>query len=87
MSSVQFSFLFMFLLLFFFMLIFSRTLAENSPYIEALKKKNVEVIYCYEQHDEIILYQVKTFKNLKLTLVEKEINTANDKESQNIDYG
>lgn len=66
---------------------YSRALAESSPYIEALKKKNVEVIYCYEQHDEIILYQVKTFKNVKLTLVEKEINTANDKESQNIDYG
>lgn len=65
----------------------NRALAESSPYIEALKKKNVEVIYCYEQHDEIILYQVKTFKNVKLTLVEKEINTANNQESQTTDFG
>lgn len=66
---------------------YSRALAESSPYIEALKKKNLEIIYCYEQHDEIILYQLKTFKNAKLTLVEKEINTANNQESQTIDYG
>jgi len=71
----------------FFIINFSRALAESSPYIEALKKKNVEVIYCYEQHDEIILYQVKTFKNVKLTLVEKEINTANNQESQTADFG
>lgn len=73
--------------LFYFDITFSsRALAESSPYIEALKKKNIEVIYCYEQHDEIILYQVKTFKNVKLTLVEKEINTANQ-ESQTVDFG
>ncbi|XP_050544840.1 heat shock protein 75 kDa, mitochondrial [Daktulosphaira vitifoliae] len=65
----------------------NRALAESSPYIEALKKKNVEVIYCYEQHDEIILYQVKTFKNLKLTLVEKEVNTASDQEPKTQDFG
>uniref|UniRef100_A0A2H8TT16 Heat shock protein, mitochondrial n=2 Tax=Melanaphis sacchari TaxID=742174 RepID=A0A2H8TT16_9HEMI len=65
----------------------NRALAENSPYIEALKKKNIEVIYCYEQHDEIILYQVKTFKNAKLTLVEKEINAANNQSSQAVDLG
>ncbi|XP_015370475.1 PREDICTED: heat shock protein 75 kDa, mitochondrial [Diuraphis noxia] len=65
----------------------NRALAESSPYIEALKKKNVEVIYCYEQHDEIILYQVKTFKNVKLTLVEKEINTANNQSSQTVELG
>jgi len=68
-------------------IVYSRALAESSPYIEALKKKNVEVIYCYEPHDEIILYQVKTFKNVKLTLVEKEINTANNQSSQSIDLG
>jgi len=65
----------------------NRALAESSPYIEALKKKNIEVIYCYEQHDEIILYQVKTFKNVKLTLVEKEINAANNQSSQAVDLG
>lgn len=65
----------------------NRALAESSPYIEALKKKNVEVIYCYEQHDEIILYQVKTFKNVKLTLVEKEINAANNQSSQTVELG
>ncbi|KAL5241689.1 hypothetical protein ACI65C_009099 [Semiaphis heraclei] len=65
----------------------NRALAESSPYIEALKKKNVEVIYCYEQHDEIILYQVKTFKNVKLTLVEKEVNAANNQSSQSVELG
>ncbi|XP_027850854.1 heat shock protein 75 kDa, mitochondrial [Aphis gossypii] len=65
----------------------NRTLAESSPYIEALKKKNIEVIYCYGSHDEIVLYQVKTFKNVKLTLVEKEINAANSQSSQAVDLG
>lgn len=70
-----------------YIFVHSRALAESSPYIEALKKKNVEVIYCYEPHDEIILYQVKTFKNVKLTLVEKEINTANNQDTSTTDYG
>ncbi|XP_050439738.1 heat shock protein 75 kDa, mitochondrial [Adelges cooleyi] len=65
----------------------NRALAESSPYIEALKKKNVEVMYCYEPHDEIVLYQLKSFKNVKLTLVEKEVNSASDQEPKTQDYG
>lgn len=30
-------------------------LAENSPYYEAMKQKNMEMLYCYEQFDELTL--------------------------------
>jgi TNF receptor-associated protein 1 len=32
----------------------SRQLAENSPYFEALKTKDVEILFCYESYDELV---------------------------------
>ena len=38
----------------------SRQLAESSPYFEALKKKDdVEVLFCYESYDELVLMQLQ----------------------------
>ena len=37
-----------------------RQLAESSPYYEALKKKDdVEVLFCYEGYDELVLMQLQ----------------------------
>ncbi|XP_064636279.1 heat shock protein 75 kDa, mitochondrial-like [Lineus longissimus] len=45
----------------------SRELAETSPYYEAMRKKDVEVLYCYESYDELVLMNLNQFdrKNLK----------------------
>ena len=37
----------------------SRQLAENSPYYEALKKNEVEILFCYEPYDELVLMQLQ----------------------------
>ena len=38
----------------------SRQLAESSPYFEALRKKDdVEVLFCYESYDELVLMQLQ----------------------------
>lgn len=57
----------------------SRVLAESSPYYEALKKKDVEVLFCYEPHDEIVLMQLGMFGGKNVTSAEKEMrqDTAN----------
>jgi TNF receptor-associated protein 1 len=33
----------------------SRQLAESSPYFEALKNKDVEILFCYESYDELVI--------------------------------
>jgi TNF receptor-associated protein 1 len=48
-------------------------LAESSPYFEALKKKDVEVLFCYEPYDELVLMQLRQFNSHNLTSVEKEM--------------
>ena len=51
----------------------SRQLAENSPYYEALKKNEVEILFCYEPYDELVLMQLQEFDKKKMTSVEKEM--------------
>lgn len=36
-------------------------LAESSPYFEALKEKDVEILFCYEPYDELVLMQLQQF--------------------------
>ncbi|XP_076664387.1 TNF receptor associated protein 1 [Andrena cerasifolii] len=52
----------------------SRILAEQSPYYESLKKRNVEVLFCYEQYDELVLMHLRQYKIYSLTSVEKEMH-------------
>lgn len=54
--------------------IYSRILAESSPYFEALKKKGIEVLFCFEPYDEIVLMQLKGFLGHTLTSVEKDMH-------------
>lgn len=51
----------------------SRTLAEQSPYYESLKKRNVEVLFCYEPYDELVLMHLRQYKTNLLTSAEKEM--------------
>ena len=54
----------------------SRQLAESSPYFEALKNKDVEILFCYESYDELVLMQLQQFDKKKLTSVEKEMRAT-----------
>lgn len=55
----------------------SRTLAESSPYFETLKKKGVEVIFCYEMFDEHVLVTLRTFRTKPIKSAEDELKTDN----------
>lgn len=61
----------------------SRELAETSPYFESLKKRNVEVLFCYEPYDEVVLMQLREFNGKSILSVEKEMRQ--DKEAVNYD--
>ncbi|XP_076231466.1 TNF receptor associated protein 1 [Calliopsis andreniformis] len=56
----------------------SRVLAEQSPYYESLKKRNVEVLFCYEPYDELVLMHLRQYKSHSLTSVEKEMHEDTD---------
>lgn len=60
----------------------SRALAENSPYYEGLKKKDVEVLFCYEPYDELVLMQLQMFLGKQIISVEKEMRQ--DKNADNL---
>lgn len=60
----------------------SRSLAESSPYLEALRRRDAEVLFCYEGHDELVLMQLRSFDSHNLTSVEKEMRQ--DKEAEDL---
>lgn len=51
----------------------SRELAESSPYYESLKKRDVEVLFCYEMYDELVLLELKEFGGRHLVSVENDM--------------
>ncbi|XP_076178882.1 TNF receptor associated protein 1 isoform X2 [Ptiloglossa arizonensis] len=56
----------------------SRTLAEQSPYYDTMKTNGVEVLFCYESYDELVLMHLKEYKSYALTSVEKEMRKKSD---------
>ncbi|XP_058142544.1 heat shock protein 75 kDa, mitochondrial [Dasypus novemcinctus] len=60
----------------------SRALAEHSPYYEAMKQKNTEVLFCYEQFDELTLLHLREFDKKKLVSVETDIVVDHYKEEK-----
>lgn len=69
----------------------SRTLAEQSPYYESFKKRNLEVLFCTEPYDELVLMHLGRFNNRNLTSVEKELrqdpNAEKDNQFESINKG
>lgn len=58
----------------------NRHLAEHSPYYEAMKQKDMEVLFCYEQFDELTLLHLREFDKKKLISVETDIVVDHYKE-------
>ncbi|KAL4703395.1 hypothetical protein ACJJTC_011184 [Scirpophaga incertulas] len=52
----------------------SRELAQSSPYYESLKKRDVEVLFCYEMYDELVLLELKEFGGRQLVSVENDMH-------------
>jgi len=51
----------------------SKKAVENSPFIEGLKKKGIEVLFMTEPIDEYMVQQVKDYDDKKLVNVTKEL--------------
>ena len=60
----------------------SQHLAEHSPYYEAMKQKHTEVLFGYEQFDELILLYLREFDKKKLISVETDIVVDHYKEEK-----
>lgn len=58
--------------------VFSRQLAENSPYFEAFRKRDIEVLFLYEPYDELVLMNLAQFDRKTLKSVENEIQEDAD---------
>lgn len=55
-----------------------------SPYYEAVKQKDVEVIFCYEAYDELVLFQLRQFDYKNITSVEKEMRREKEDTSEDL---
>ncbi|XP_026746998.1 heat shock protein 75 kDa, mitochondrial [Trichoplusia ni] len=62
----------------------SRALAETSPYYESLKKRDVEVLFCYEMYDELVLLELKEFNNRTLVSIENDMQSDSKDAADNI---
>jgi TNF receptor-associated protein 1 len=51
----------------------NRKLAEASPYFEAFKKKNVEVIFLYKTLDDFCMNNLRTFEGRSLVAAESDV--------------
>ncbi|XP_066432578.1 heat shock protein 75 kDa, mitochondrial [Eleutherodactylus coqui] len=60
----------------------NRHLAEHSPYYEAMKQKQTEVLFCYENFDELTLLHLREFDKKKLISVETDIVVDHFKEEK-----
>ena len=54
-------------------LVISRQLAETSPYLEALRKRDIEVLFLYEGYDELVLMNLGQFDRKNLKSIENEL--------------
>lgn len=52
----------------------NRELAESSPYFEGLKAKNVEVLFCYEAYDDLVLEQLQNFAGKEIVCCERDMH-------------
>lgn len=57
----------------FLLINFSRVSAEQSPYMESFKKRNIEVIFCYEPYDEVVLMHLRQLDGKVITSLEKDM--------------
>ncbi|XP_056871729.1 heat shock protein 75 kDa, mitochondrial [Takifugu flavidus] len=64
----------------------NRHLAEHSPYYEAMKQKDMEVLFCYEQFDELTLLHLREFDKKKMISVETDIVVDHYKEEKFEDH-
>ncbi|XP_052258909.1 heat shock protein 75 kDa, mitochondrial-like [Dreissena polymorpha] len=69
----------------------SREIAEHSPYLEAMRKKDAEVLFLYESYDELVLmnlgqFDSKTLKGIENELVEdkEDTDTVNEKDETSL---
>jgi len=60
----------------------NRVLAESSPYYESLKKRDMEVLFCYEPYDELVLMQLGMFMNRNVVSAEKEMRKSSDGDNE-----
>lgn len=52
------------------LLLISRELAESSPYFEALKSQDVEVLFTYDENDEVVFAALQEFQKKKIISAE-----------------
>jgi len=60
----------------------TREMAENSPYLEAIKEKEAEVLFCYEQYDDLTMLQLGEFEKKSLKSLENAVQE--DQTSSNL---
>ncbi|XP_071951724.1 heat shock protein 75 kDa, mitochondrial-like [Antedon mediterranea] len=59
----------------------NRELAETSPYYEGMKKLGMEVLFCFDDYDELVMLQLREFDKKVLTSAENELLARSNTET------
>lgn len=68
-----------------FLSISSRELAESSPYFEALKADDVEVLFTYDENDEVVFAALQEFQKKKIVSAENSLMKSDASAPSNAD--
>lgn len=52
----------------------NRTQAENSSYLESLKKKGIEVLFCYDSYDDLTMMQLQQYDGKRIDSAESVVS-------------
>lgn len=58
----------------------SRELAINSPYFEAIKQKDYEVLFLFEPYDEMVILQLSQYHKKNLVSIDQETIAEKNKD-------
>ncbi|EDO45666.1 predicted protein, partial [Nematostella vectensis] len=61
----------------------SRDLAETSPYYETLKQNDVEVLFSYNEQDDVVLHYLRKYENKAVISAENFLSEAEDTKPKN----
>eukprot|EP00004_Rigifila_ramosa_P023995 TRINITY_DN6841_c0_g1_i1.p1 TRINITY_DN6841_c0_g1~~TRINITY_DN6841_c0_g1_i1.p1 ORF type:complete len:703 (+),score=207.70 TRINITY_DN6841_c0_g1_i1:2373-4481(+) len=65
----------------------NRSLCQSSPYLEAFRSKQTEVLFCFDSRDDFVFQSVEKYADFEFQNIEKTLESNSDAEAQTLSAG